>query len=197
MNDDYRGIIKENPVISLVLGLCPALAISTSALNAVAMGVAVMFVLTCSNMVISLISKWIPEKIRTPCFIIVIATAVTFVDLWMKAHSMAMSNRLGIFLPLISVNCIILTRARTYALKNNVFKSAIDGIVMGLGFTVSLLLIAVIREFLGNNTIFGLTVFPGFPPISLFMYAPGGFFTLAIILWMVNHRRLKKETESL
>jgi electron transport complex protein RnfE len=191
-----RGIIRENPIFGLALGLCPALAITTSAINAVGMGLSVIFVLTCSNVVISVISKWIPEKVRTPCFIIVIATAVTIVDVWMKTYHAGLSNRLGIFVPLIAANCIVLTRAQTYASKNNVVKSAVDGIVMGLGFAVSLFVITVVREFLGNNTLFGLTVVPGFHPLSLFIYAPGGFFTLAAILWMVNHCRLKKETDT-
>ena len=190
-----RGIIKENPVFCLALGLCPALAITTSAINAVGMGVSVIFVLTCSNVVISLISKWIPEKVRTPCFIIVIATAVTIVDLWMKTNNADLSNRLGIFVPLIAANCIILTRTQTYASKNNVIKAAVDGIAVGLGFTFSLFMVALVREFLGNNTLFGLTVVPGLPPLSLFLYAPGGFFTLAVFLWITNRRRLKKETD--
>jgi Na+-translocating ferredoxin:NAD+ oxidoreductase subunit E len=192
----YRGIISENPVLRLAMGLCPALAISTSAVNAVSMGLAVMFVLTCSNMIISLVSKWIPEKVRTLCIIVVIASGVTIVDLWMKTRHAELSDRLGIYLPLIAANCIILTRARTFASKNNVLKSAVDGISMGLGFTVSLFLIAVVREFFGNNTLFGLTVIPGFHPISLFMYAPGGFFALAAILWVVNLLRSKKETDT-
>lgn len=191
-----RGIIRENPVFGLALGLCPALAITTSAINAIGMGVSVIFVLTCSNVVISLISKWIPEKVRTPCFIVVIATAVTIVDLWMKTNHADLSNRLGIFVPLIAANCIILTRTQTYASKNNVIKAAVDGIAVGLGFTFSLFMVALVREFLGNNTLFGLTVVPGLHPLSLFLYAPGGFFTLAVFLWIANRRRLKKETDN-
>jgi Na+-translocating ferredoxin:NAD+ oxidoreductase subunit E len=192
-----RGIIRENPVFCLALGLCPVLAIGTSAINAVGMGVAVIVSLTCSNILISLLRKWIPEKVRTPCFIIIIAAIVTVVDLWMKANYADLSGRLGIYVPLIAVNCLVLRRGQTYALKNNVFKSAVDGVVMGLGFAVALFIVAAIREFLGNNTLFGLTVLPGFHPFSLFTYAPGGFFVLAAILWIVNHRRLRKETNRL
>ena len=191
-----RSIHKENAVLGLTLGLCPVLAVSASALNAVGMGIAVMFVLICSSIVISLVSKWIPEKVRTPCFTVIIAAAVTVVDLWMKAAYPDVSDRLGIFIPLIAVNCVVMTRAQTYASKNNVFKSVADGIVVGIGFAVSLFIIALIREFLGNNTLFGMRVLPGFHPIALFTYAPGGFFVLAAVLWITNRRRLKKETDN-
>jgi Na+-translocating ferredoxin:NAD+ oxidoreductase subunit E len=190
-----RGIIKENPVFCLALGLCPVLAIGTSLVNAIGMGVAVIVSLTCSNILISLLRKWIPEKVRTPCFIIIIAVVVTVVDLLMKANSADVSSRLGIYVPLIAVNCLVLRRGQTYALKNNAFKSAMDGIAMGLGFSGALFFVAAIREFLGNNTLFGLTVLPGFHPLSVFTYAPGGFFVLAAILWLANHRRMKKETD--
>jgi electron transport complex protein RnfE len=191
-----RGMIRENPIFRLALGLCPAIAITTTANNAIAMGIAVIFVLTCSNVVISLISKYTPENVRTPCFLVVIATAVTIVDLWMKTNDAELSNRLGIFIPLIAANCIILTRIQMYATKNNAFKAAIDGIVMGLGFSVSLLAIALLRELIGNNTFFGLRVVPGVHPLPLFLYAPGGFFTLAVLIWIANLHCLKKETDN-
>jgi Na+-translocating ferredoxin:NAD+ oxidoreductase subunit E len=188
-----RGILKENPVFGLALGLCPALAITTSARNAVGMGCTVLFVLLSSNVVISLVSKWIPDKIRPICFLIIIATAVTVADGWMKAVYPGLSGRLGIFVPLIATNCLIQARANVYASKNNFLKSALDAVAVGLGFMASLLLISVIREFLGNNTVLGLTLVPGFHPLPLFVYAPGGFFILAAILWTANLRRLKKE----
>ena len=189
-----RGILKDNPVLGQTLGLCPALAVTTTALNAVGMGLAVIFVLICSNIVISLTHKWMPDKVRPLCYTIIIAAAVTVADIWMKAVCPGLSDRLGIYVPLIAANCIVMTRAAVFASKNNVLKSALDGIAMGLGFALSLLLIAFIRELLGNNTVFGLTAFPGFHPLSLFVYAPGGFFVLAAILWIANLRRLKKET---
>jgi Na+-translocating ferredoxin:NAD+ oxidoreductase subunit E len=192
-----RGIITENPVFCLALGLCPVLAIGTSVVNAVGMGVAVIISLMCSNILISLLRKWIPEKVRTPCFMIIIAAIVSVVDLFMKANYADMSSRLGIYIPLIAVNCLVLRRGQTFALKNNAIKSAVDGVVMGLGFAGALFIVAAVREFLGNNTLFGLTVFPGFHPLSVFTYAPGGFFILAAICWIANHRRLRKETDKL
>jgi Na+-translocating ferredoxin:NAD+ oxidoreductase subunit E len=191
-----RGIIRENPVFCLALGLCPVLAIGTSAVNAVGMGVAVIISLTCSNILISLLRKWIPEKVRTPSYIIIIAVIVSVVDLLMKAYDADVSSRLGIYVPLIAVNCLLLRRGQTFALKNNAVKSAVDGVVMGLGFAGALFVVAAVREFLGNNTLFGLTVVPGFHPLSVFSYAPGGFFVLAAILWIANRRRMKKETDT-
>jgi Na+-translocating ferredoxin:NAD+ oxidoreductase subunit E len=187
-----RGLIHENPVLRLGVGLCSALAITTSVFNAVGMGLAVMFTLTCSNAIISLIGKWIPDKVRTPCFLVIISAVVTVVDLWMKANAVVLSHHLGIFVPLIAANCIVLSRAEVFASKNNLLKSVIDGIVMGLGFTVSLVLIAAVREILGNNAIFGFQVVPGFRPISLFLLAPGGFFTFAAILWIARLIHSKK-----
>ncbi len=189
-----RGILKDNPLLGQTLGLCPALAVTATAQNAVGMGLAVLFVLICSNVLISLTGKWMPEKVRPLCYTVIIAAAVTVADIWMKAVCPALSDRLGIYVPLIAANCIVMTRASVFASKNNVIKSALDGIAIGIGFALSLLLIAVIRELLGNNTVFGLTAFPGFHPLSLFIYAPGGFFILAAILWIANLRRMKKET---
>lgn len=188
-----RGVVGENPIFTLALGLCPALAITTSVTNALGMGVAVIFVLTGSNIIISSVRKWIPDKVRIPCYITIIATFVTVVDLWMKAHAPVLNRQLGIFVPLIVVNCIILARAESYASQNNVRKSAIDGIAIGAGFALSLVAIAAVREVLGNNRLFGLTVIPGFRPMLVFAVAPGGFFTVAALLAIINYLRLKKE----
>lgn len=177
-----RGIITENPILILALGLCPSLATSTSVQNGLGMGLAVTFVLGCSNVIISLIRKAIPDKVRIPCFIVVIAAFVTMVQLLMKAYLPALDKQLGIFVPLIVVNCIILGRAEAYASKNNIFKSLIDGIVMGLGFTASLCLLSIIREVLGSNKLLGLKFFPGYDPMTVFILAPGGFFTIAFVL---------------
>ncbi len=188
-----RGIVTENPIFGAALGLCPALAITTSAANAVGMGLAFIFVLIGSNVVVSLTRRWIPDKVRVPCYITIIATFVTIADLLMKAYAPTLNHHLGIYVPLIAANCIVLGRAEAYASKKNVFTSALDGIAMGLGFTVSLVVIAAIREFLGSNQLFGLTVIPGFRPMALFIMAPGGFFTLAAIIAIANHRRIRKE----
>jgi electron transport complex protein RnfE len=146
-----RGIIDENPIIVLVLGLCPSLAVSTSVESGFGMGMAATFVLVCSNVIISVIRKGIPAKIRIPCFIVVIATFVTIVDLLMKAYFPALNRKLGIFVPLIVVNCIILGRAEAFASKNGVMRSFMDGLVMGMGFTVSICVLSTFREFLGAN----------------------------------------------
>jgi electron transport complex protein RnfE len=182
-----RGIIDENPLMVLALGLCPSLAISTSVHNGFGMGMAVTFVLACSNVTISLLRKAVPDKIRIPCFIVVIAMFVTVVQMIMKAYLPALDKQLGIFVPLIVVNCIILGRAETFASKNNVFKSLVDGIVIGAGFTVSLCSISVIREVLGRNTLLGCTLFPGYEPMVVFILAPGGFFTIACVMGIIKH----------
>ena len=181
-----RGIITENPILVLVLGLCPSLAVSTSVENGFGMGMAATFVLACSNVIISLIRKVIPDKVRIPSFIIVIATFVTIVQLVMKAYLPALNLKLGIFVPLIVVNCIILGRAEAYASKNNVIRSLIDGIVIGLGFTVSLCILSTIREILGSNKLLGLKFFPGYDPMTIFILAPGGFFTIAFVMAIVR-----------
>jgi Na+-translocating ferredoxin:NAD+ oxidoreductase subunit E len=188
-----RGIIDENPLLVLALGLCPSLAISTSVYNGLGMGLAVTFVLACSNMTISLLRKAVPDKIRIPCFIVVIAMFVTVVQMIMKAYLPALDKQLGIFVPLIVVNCIILGRAETYASKNNVFMSLIDGIVIGTGFTVSLCSISVIREVLGNNTLLGCTLLPGYEPMAVFILAPGGFFTIACVMGIIRHLGNRKK----
>ncbi|HEX3020287.1 MAG TPA: electron transport complex subunit E [Chitinispirillaceae bacterium] len=182
-----RGIITENPILVLVLGLCPSLATSTSVQNGLGMGLAVTFVLACSNVIISLIRKVIPDKVRIPCFIVVIATFVTIVQLIMKAYLPDLDKQLGIYVPLIVVNCIILGRAEAFASKNNIFKSFLDGVVMGLGFTTSLCLLSIIREILGSNKLLGLNFFPGYSPMTVFILAPGGFFTIATVMAVIRY----------
>ncbi|MBD3347351.1 MAG: RnfABCDGE type electron transport complex subunit E [Chitinivibrionales bacterium] len=188
-----RGIITENPILILALGLCPALAVSTSLQNGLGMGAAATFVLICSNIIVSLIKKWIPEKVRIPSYIVIIATFVTIVELTMKAYLPELNAQLGIFVPLIVVNCVILGRAEAFASKNNLIKSVVDGLVMGLGFTVALCILAIIREILGSNKLWGLKVIPGFKPATIFILAPGGFFTIALVMALTNYFRQKKE----
>ena len=181
--DEFKkGILEENPIFFLVLGLCPALAVSNSLNNALGMGLAATFVLVFSNSIISLIRKFIPDKIRIPCFIVVIATFVTIVELIMKAYFPALNKSLGIFIPLIVVNCIILGRAEAFASRNGLFVSIADGLGMGIGFTVALMTIAGIREFLGNGTLFGLKVFVGFEPALTFALAPGALLVLGLLI---------------
>ncbi|MBN1603115.1 MAG: electron transport complex subunit E [Chitinispirillaceae bacterium] len=188
-----RGIFSENPIFVLLLGLCPSLAVSTSLVNGIGMGLAATFVLTCSNVIISMIKRLIPDKVRIPCYIVVIATFVTIVQLLMKAYLPALDKQLGIFVPLIVVNCIILGRAEAYASKNNVFKSFIDGIAIGLGFTVSLSVLSIIREVLGSNKLFGLKVIPSFNPMAVFILAPGGFFTIALVMMLIRYYSNRKK----
>jgi electron transport complex protein RnfE len=157
------------------------------------MGLAATFVLIASNVIISAIKTFIPAKVRIPCYIVVIATFVTMVELVMKAYFPELNRQLGIFVSLIVVNCIILGRAEAYASKNNMYQSFIDGVVMGLGFTVSLLILATIREVLGANKLWGLKVFPGFKPMTIFTLAPGGFFAIAFVMGLVNYVRRTKE----
>ena len=183
LDEFSKGIIKENPVLRLLLGFCPTLAVTTTAINGIGMGVATAFVLLCSNIVISIISKGIPDKVRIPCYIVVIATFVTIVDLLIKAFSPELNKALGIFIPLIVVNCIILGRAEAFASKNNIFYSILDALGMGTGFTLALFILASIREILGNGTIFGMSVFGGsIPPVLIFVMPPGAFLTLGLMI---------------
>lgn len=188
-----RGIFTENPIFVLVLGLCPSLATSTSLTNGVGMGLAATFVLACSNVIISLVKSFIPDKVRIPCFIVVIAAFVTMVQLLLKAYMPALDKQLGIFVPLIVVNCIILGRAEAYASKNNVVKSLIDGIAIGLGFTFSLAILSIIREVIGSNKLLGLKVIPGFEPMTVFILAPGGFFTIALVMILIRYYNSRKK----
>ena len=186
-----NGLIRENPTFVLVLGMCPTLGTTTSAINGFGMGVATMFVLICANMVIAAIKEVIPDKVRIPSFIVVIATFVTIVQMTMEAYVPALYKSLGVYIPLIVVNCIILGRAEAFAAKNNVIRSMFDGIGIGLGFTVSLTVIGIVREFLGAGTIFGLPVYPSvFGPL-LFVLAPGAFVVLAYLMLLFN-RFVKK-----
>ncbi len=191
-----KGFYKENPVFRLALGLCPALAVSTSVENALGMGAAATFVLVGSNMVISILRKLIPAKVRIPCFIVIIASFVTIVELMMGAYLPELSKSLGIFIPLIVVNCVILGRAEAYASKHGIFLSALDGIGMGLGFTFALVLLGAIREILGDGKLMGYMVFgPNFQPVLLMILAPGAFITLGLLMGYFNvldDRRKKK-----
>lgn len=178
-----KGIIKENPVLRLVLGTCATLAVTTAASNAIGMGLATTFVLVCSNAAISLLKKIIPDKVRIPAYITLIAGFVTIVQLLVKAFVPSLDEALGVFLPLIVVNCIILGRAEMFASKNPVLPSIVDGLGMGVGFTAALLAMGIIRELLGAGTVFGLPVLSGFmDPIIIFLLPPGGFFVFGILV---------------
>ncbi|MDD6311492.1 MAG: electron transport complex subunit E [Firmicutes bacterium] len=181
-----KGIIKENPVLVLLLGLCPTLATTTSALNGLGMGLATTVVLICSNIVISILKNIIPAKVRIPCYIVVIASFVTIVQLLLKAYLPALDAALGLFIPLIVVNCIILGRAEMFASKNGVVDSALDGIGMGIGFALALGLMGAIREICGAGTIFGFQFWHG-SSAGIFLLAPGGFFVFACLVAAVNY----------
>jgi electron transport complex protein RnfE len=181
-----KGIIKENPVFFTLLGMCPTLALSTSAQNAVGLGLATMFVLTCSNIIISLLKKIISPQVRLPCYIVIIAGFTTFVTLMLKALLPDLYEQLGIFLSLIAVNCIIFGRAEVFASKNNVAASALDGMGMGLGFTLALFIMGTIREILGMGTWFGFKLPELAEPMMVFILPAGGFFTLGIVIAAVN-----------
>ena len=190
-----NGIIDENPTFRLVLGTCPTLATTTSAMNGFGMGLSVTFVLLCSNLVISLLRKFIPDKVRIPAFIVVIATFVTILQLVLHAYIPSLYDSLGLFLPLIVVNCIILARAEAFASKNPVLDSAVDGLGMGLGFTIALTLIGAIRELIGSGSIFGFNLLgPNYEPMLIFVLASGGFLTFGILLGIINaitnHRKM-------
>ncbi|MCM1035258.1 MAG: electron transport complex subunit E [Paludibacter sp.] len=184
-----NGIIRENPTFALVLGMCPTLATTTSALNGMSMGLATAFVLVCSNVVISLLKNLIPDKVRIPAFIVVIATFVTVVQLCMQAYLPALYESLGLFIPLIVVNCIVLGRAEAFAAKNNVGLSALDGLGMGLGFTLSLTVIGAIRELLGTGKLFNQMLYPETYGMLIFVLAPGAFIALAYVMAIVNKVR--------
>ena len=179
-----NGILKENPTFVLVLGMCPTLATTTSAINGMSMGLATMFVLVCSNIVISLLKNLIPDKVRIPAYITIIAGFVTVVQMLVKAFAPAINNSLGIYLPLIVVNCIILGRAEMFAGKNPVLPSILDGLGMGIGFTAALLCMGIIREFFGSGTLFGMQIIP--VQILIFILPPGGFFVFGILIMLAN-----------
>jgi electron transport complex protein RnfE len=189
-----NGIINENPTFRLVLGMCPTLAVTTAAINGIGMGLATTFVLIGSNLVVSLLKNYIPSKIRIPAFVVVIATFVTVVSMFMEAYVPELYKSLGIFIPLIVVNCIILARAEAFASKNSILPSMIDGLGMGLGFTLALLILGSIREILGAGTWFGMPVFSeGFQPAVIMILPPGGFLTLGLLLGLIN--KLTGKTE--
>ena len=194
-----NGLFSENPIFRLVLGTCPTIATSTSASNGLGMGLAVTFVLMGSNLVISLLRNFIPNKVRIPAFIVIIATFVTIIQLLIQGFVPALNDSLGLFIPLIVVNCIILARAESFASKNKPLPSVVDGLGMGLGFTGALVIISSIREILGNGTIFGMALFgESFQPVLMMSQAPGGFIVFGLVLAVVNtidaHNRKKKES---
>lgn len=187
-----NGLIKENPTWVLVLGMCPTLATTTSAVNGMSMGLATAFVLMMSNIVISLLKSVIPDKVRIPAFIVVIATFVTVVQLVMQAYVPALYETLGLFIPLIVVNCIVLGRAEAFASKNNVWHSCLDGLFMGLGFTWALTLVGMVREILGSGSVFGYKFIGDADGMLLFILPPGGFLCLGLLMALINHIRKSK-----
>ena len=182
-----NGILGENPTFRLVLGTCPTLAVTTAAINGVGMGLAATFVLVMSNIVISLLRNFIPDNVRIPAFIVVICTFVTIVQMLLQAFLPALYDALGLFIPLIVVNCIILARAESFASKNPVLASAMDGLGMGLGFTLSITLIAIVREVIGAGSIFGVQILPeSYQPMLLMIMPAGGFITFGPLLGIIN-----------
>lgn len=190
----YNGIIKENPTLVLMLGMCPTLAVTTSAINGLGMGLTTTVVLALSNAIISLLRKIIPDKVRIPAFIVIIASFVTIVELLLEGFIPSLYSALGLYIPLIVVNCIILGRAESYAYKNPVIPSLFDGLGMGLGFTCSLTIIGLVREIIGAGEAFGFSVMPdSYIPVSIFVMAPGAFFVLAVLVAIQNKVKLEGE----
>lgn len=189
----FNGLIKENPTFVLMLGMCPTLAVTTSAINGVGMGLTTTAVLIMSNIIISMLRKVIPDGVRIPAFIVVIASFVTITELLLKAYIPSLYESLGLYIPLIVVNCIILGRAESYASKNNVFYSAFDGLGMGLGFTFGLTCIGMVRELIGNGSLFDIAVLPeSYEPLTLFILAPGAFLVLAFLVALMNKIKMLK-----
>lgn len=185
--DFTKGIIKENPMFRLLLGICPTLAVTTSAINGLAMGLAATFVLVASNLVISIFRKLIPAKVRIPVFIVIIATFVTIVDFAIAAIDYKLYKALGLFIPLIVVNCVILGRAEAFASRHPIINSLADGLGMGVGFTLALFVLGGIREILGNGTILGYALFgPGYLPFLIMVLPPGAFLALGLLLGLMN-----------
>lgn len=188
----WNGLVKENPTLVLMLGMCPTLAVTTSAMNGLGMGLTTTVVLALSNVIISLLRKIIPDKIRIPAFIVIIASFVTILELLLQAYIPSLYASLGIYIPLIVVNCIILGRAEAYAYSNPVIPSFFDGLGMGLGFSCSLTMIGMVRELLGGGEIFGIYIMPAsFTPISIFKLAPGAFFVLATLTAIQNKVKIE------
>ncbi len=189
----YNGIVQENPIFAQVLGMCPTLAVTTSAENAIGMGLATTAVLILSNASISIIRKLIPSKIRIPAFIVVIASFVSIIELVLKAYIPSLYSALGLFIPLIVVNCLILARAEAYASKNTVVSSVFDGLGMGLGFTVALTVLGAVRELIGTGKIFNMMIMPAsYEPAIIMILAPGAFFALGILMALLNIYKMKK-----
>lgn len=193
-----KGLFKENPVLVLLLGLCPTLAVSVNLKNAVGMGTAATFVLICSNGIISIFGRFFPSKIRIPCYIVVIATAVTIVEMVMGAYFPVLNSALGIFIPLIVVNCIILGRAEAFASRHGLLPSILDALGTGAGFTIALMMIAGIREVVGSGKIWGVTIIEAYStagavhPISVAVMAPGAFIIIAMIIAFSQWRKARK-----
>ena len=185
-----NGIVKENPTFVLLLGMCPTLGTTSSAINGMGMGLATMFVLICSNVVISLIKNLVPDMVRIPIFVVVIASFVTLLQMVMQAYVPALYDKIGLFIPLIVVNCILLGRAEAFAAKNNPLSSFFDGLGMGLGFTIALTLLGGVREFLGTGKLFNIAIMPEEYGMLIFVLAPGAFIVLGYLIAIVN--RLKK-----
>jgi electron transport complex protein RnfE len=190
MKNFTKGFLKENPVFVLLLGMCPTLGVTSSAINGMGMGLATTFVLVMANLVVSLVKSGIPDKVRIPSFIVIIATFVTIVQLLMQAYLPSLYESLGLFIPLIVVNCIVLGRAEAFASKNTVWSSILDGLGMGLGFTFALILLGSVREFLGSGKIFGLVIYPENYGSLIFVLAPGAFIALGYLIAIIN--KLKK-----
>ncbi len=188
-----NGLIKENPTFVLMLGMCPTLAVTTSAINGVGMGLTTTVVLIMSNIIISMLRKVIPDGVRIPAFIVVIASFVTITELLLKAYIPSLYEALGLYIPLIVVNCIILGRAESYASKNNMIYSAFDGLGMGLGFTFGLTCIGLVRELIGNGSVFDIPVLPeSYEPLTIFILAPGAFLVLSFLVALMNKIKLAK-----
>ncbi len=190
MQTFLNGLMKENPIFVIMLGMCPTLGVSSNATNGIGMGLATTFVLVMSNLIVSLVAGYIPDKVRIPSYVVIIATFVTVVQLTMQAYLPALYASLGLFIPLIVVNCIVLGRAEAFACKNNAVLSMLDGLGMGFGFTFALTLLGSIREFLGTGKIFGLTLYPENYGSLLFVLAPGAFIVLGYLIAIIN--RIKK-----
>lgn len=190
----YNGIVKENPTLVLMLGMCPTLAVTTSAVNGLGMGLTTTVVLALSNMIISMLRKVIPDRVRIPAFIVIIASFVTMVELLLEGFIPSLYSALGLYIPLIVVNCIILGRAESYAYKNPVIPSFFDGLGMGFGFTISLTIIGLVREFIGAGEAFGYHIMPaGYEPVRIFVMAPGAFFVLACLVAIQNKVKIEGE----
>lgn len=188
----FNGILKENPIFVLLIGMCPTLATTTSAINALGMGLSTTFVLICSNIAISALKNFIPDNVRIPAFVVIIASFVTIVQLVMEAYIPALYASLGIYIPLIVVNCLILARAEAFANKNTIFDSMFDGIGMGLGFTLALTILGGVREILGSGSLFNLKFIGDNDGILIFVLAPGAFITLGYIIALINSLSKKK-----